>query len=109
MFSSSMASTVKEAWFSHADACMLPIDERSKTFDHQITMIFRASALCQRIGRIKGIGPQTATALLAAIGNGSDFKNGRHLAAWLGLVPRQYSSGERRIMMGISKCGNQHV
>jgi transposase len=43
---------------------------------------------CQRIARIKGVGPKTATAMVAAIGDGADFKNGRHLAAWLGLVPR---------------------
>jgi transposase len=47
--------------------------------------------------------------MIAAIGDGSDFKNGRHLAAWLGLVPRQHSSGDRRVMMGISKRGNQHL
>ena len=45
----------------------------------------------------------------AAIGNSSDFKNGCHLAAWLGLVPRQPSSGERRVMMGISKRSSQHL
>jgi transposase len=47
--------------------------------------------------------------MIAAIGTGTDFKNGRHLAAWLGLVPRQHSSGERRILMGITKRGSQHL
>jgi transposase len=47
--------------------------------------------------------------MIAAIGDGSDFKNGWHLAAWLGLVPRQHSSGDRRVMMGISKRGSQHL
>ena len=47
--------------------------------------------------------------MIAAIGDGADFKNGRHLAAWLGLVPRQHSSGDRRVMMGISKRGSQHL
>jgi transposase len=88
-------------------AFMLQIDERIKTFDHQITAIFRASDVCQRIAKIKGIGPKTATAMVAAIGDGSDFKNGRHLSAWLGLVPRQHSSGDRRVMLGISKRGSQ--
>jgi len=83
--------------------------ERIKTFDHQITAIFKASDVCQRIAKIKGIRPKTATAMIAAIGNGSDFKNGRHLSAWLGLVPRQHSSGDRRVMMGISKRGSQHL
>jgi transposase len=87
-------------------AFMLQIDERIKTFDHQITAIFKASDVCQRIAKIKGIGPKTATAMIAAIGDGADFKNGRHLSAWLGLVPRQNSSGDRRVMMGISKRGS---
>jgi|SRR5277367_5183298 len=47
--------------------------------------------------------------MIAAIGDGSDFKNGRHLAAWLGLVPRQHSSGDRKVMMGITKRGSQHL
>ena len=55
------------------------------------------------------MGPKTATAMIAAIGNGSDFRNGRHLAAWLGLVPRQHSSGDRPVMMGITKRGSQQL
>src|SRR6202451_2332612 len=90
-------------------AFMLQIDERIKAFDRKITAIFKASEVCQRIAKIRGIGPKTATAMIAAIGDGSDFKNGRHLAAWLGLVPRQHSSGDRRVMMGITQRGNQHL
>jgi transposase len=90
-------------------AFMLEIDTRVKAFDRKINAIFKASTVCQRIAKIRGIGPKTATAMIAAIGDGSDFKNGRHLAAWLGLVPRQHSSGERRVMMGISKRGSQHL
>ena len=90
-------------------AFMLQIDERIKAFDRKITAIFKASDVCQRIAKIRGIGPKTATAMIAAIGNGSDFKNGRHLAAWLGLVPRQHSSGDRKVMMGITKRGSQHL
>lgn len=56
--------------------------------------VFRESESCQRIARIKGVGPKTATAIVAAIGDGAEFKNGRHLAAWVGLVPRQFSSGD---------------
>src|ERR1700726_4902441 len=90
-------------------AFMLQIDERIKAFDRKIDAIFKASDVCQRIGKIRGIGPKTATAMIAAIGNGSDFKNGRLLAAWLGLVPRQHSSGDKRMTMGISKRGSQHL
>lgn len=90
-------------------AFMLQIDERIKAFDKKILEIFRASPACQRIGAICGVGPKTATAMVAAVGDGRDFDNGRHMAAWLGLVPRQHSSGDRRVLMGISKRGSQHL
>jgi transposase len=85
------------------------LDRRIASFDQKIERIFRASEACQRIGRIKGVGPKTATAVVAAVGDGAEFKNGRHLAAWLGLVPRQFSSGDRTVLMGISKRGSQHL
>jgi transposase len=85
------------------------LDRRIGLFDKKIDRIFHESEACQRIARIKGIGPKTATAIVAAIGDGSEFKNGRHLAAWVGLVPRQFSSGDRKVLMGISKRGNQHL
>jgi transposase len=73
-------------------------DRRIASFDQKIEKIFRYSESCQRIAKIKGIGPKTATAVVAAIGDGSEFKNGRHLAAWVGLVPRQFSSGDRKVL-----------
>jgi transposase len=85
------------------------LDRRIVSFDRKIDRVFRESEACQRIATIKGVGPKTATAIVAAIGDGSEFKNGRHLAAWIGLVPRQYSSGDRRVLMGISKRGDQHL
>jgi transposase len=60
---------------------MLQIDDRIKGFDRKIGAIFKASEVCQRIAKIRGIGPKTSTAMIAAIGDGSDFKNGRHLVA----------------------------
>jgi transposase len=85
------------------------LDRRIASFDKKIDRIFLESEPCQRIAAIKGIGPKTATAIVAAIGDGAEFKNGRHLAAWVGLVPRQFSSGDRKVLMGISKRGNQHL
>jgi transposase len=64
---------------------------------------------CKRISTISGIGPITATAIIAKIGNGSDFRKGRELAAYLGLVPRQHSSGEKQLLLGISKHGDRYV
>lgn len=85
------------------------LDRRIASFDKKIEAVFRSSETCQRIARIKGVGPKTATAIVAAVGDGSEFKNGRHLAAWVGLVPRQFSSGDRKVLMGISKRGSQHL
>lgn len=85
------------------------LDRRIAIFDKKIDAVFRGSERCQRIATIKGVGPKTATAIVAAIGDGSEFKNGRHLAAWIGLVPRQFSSGDRTTLMGISKRGSQHL
>jgi transposase len=56
--------------------------------------------------RCDGIGPVTATAIVAAVGEAKEFKNGRHLAAWLGLVPRQHSSSGKSRLRGISKRGD---
>src|ERR1700756_2693731 len=74
------------------------LDRRIGSFDKKIERIFRQSEPCQRIAKIKGVGPKTATAVVAAIGDGSEFKNGRHFAAWVGLVPRQHSSGDRKVV-----------
>ena len=88
---------------------MREIDKRVREFDQRIDQVFRSTEACQRGGRIRGVGPKTATAVIAAVGDGKDFDNGRHMAAWLGLVPRQHSSGDRTILMGISKRGDQHL
>ena len=78
-------------------------------FNKKIERVFRSSEACQRIARIKGVGPKTATVIVAAIGDDNELKNGRHLAAWVGLVPRQLSSGQRTVLLGIYKRGSQHL
>lgn len=65
--------------------------------------------MCQRIGEIEGVGPLIATAMVSAIGDGRSFRNGRELSAWLGLVPRQESSGGRTRLLGISKRGDSYL
>ena len=85
------------------------LDRRISSFDKKIEQVFRNNDACLPIAKIKGVGPKTATAVVAAIGDGSEFKNGRDLAAWVGLVPRQFSSGDRKVLMGVSKRGNQHL
>lgn len=79
------------------------------TLDKQIEQCYRQNALCQRIGKIPGIGPVTASALIATIGKANNFEKGRQLAAWLGLVPRQHSSGGKQVLLGISKRGDTYL
>jgi transposase len=85
------------------------LDQRITAYDRRINLYFRRSEVCQRLATIGGIGPIVATALIAAIGDIHYFKNGRHLAAWLGLVPRQHSSGEKSRLLGISKRGDTYL
>jgi len=61
---------------------------------------------CQRLMKINGIGPLTATALVAHVGDAKQFKNGRQMAAYLGMTPKEYSSGGKQRLLGISKRGN---
>ena len=85
------------------------LDERVKQFDAQIVAISQAEPACQRLQAIPGIGPLTATALVAAVGDAAEFRSGRELSAWLGLVPRQYSTGGRPRLLGISKRGDRYI
>jgi transposase len=64
---------------------------------------------CQRLVKIPGIGPVTATAVIAAIGNGAAFRKGRDFAAWMGVVPREHSTGGKQKLLGISKRGNRYL
>ena len=64
---------------------------------------------CQRLVKIPGIGPVTAAAVVAAIGNGAAFRKGREFAAWTGLVPGEHSTGGKQKLLGISKRGNRYL
>jgi transposase len=66
-------------------------------------------AACQRLRQIPGVGPLVATATVAAIGNGAAFRKGREFAAWLGLIPRQHSTGGKARLLGISKRGSIYL
>lgn len=85
------------------------IEARIVRYDEKIATIFRENDVCRRISMIEGIGPVTATALVASVGDPFVFKNGREMAAWLGLVPRQHSSGSRTLLLGISKRGDSYL
>jgi transposase len=85
------------------------IDERLKGYDQQIAKHAKELEICQRLMKIEGIGPLTATILWATVTDASLFKNGRHLSAMLGLVPKQSSSGNKMRLHGISKRGDRYV
>ncbi len=85
------------------------LDCKIKALEKQLQQISQESEVCQRLEKLKGVGPMTSTALVAAVGNPREFKNGRHLAAWLGLVPRQHSTGGKAKLLGISKRGNWYL
>jgi transposase len=75
----------------------------------EIERIANEDAGCQRLRQIPGVGPLVSTATVAAIGNGAAFHKGREFAAWLGLVPRQHSTGGKAKLYGISKRGNIYL
>ncbi|HEV2287747.1 MAG TPA: IS110 family transposase [Candidatus Acidoferrales bacterium] len=88
---------------------LVQLDDKIKALDEQVQAIYRASETCQRVAAVEGIGPLIATALVAAISDGKSFTNGRQFAAWLGLVPRQHSTGGKARLFGISKRGDPYL
>ncbi len=89
---------------------LVELDKRIDGFDKRIGAVFQASEACQRLAKVEGVGLLTATAFVSACGeNAGVFKNGRECAAWLGLVPRQSSSGGKVRLLGISKRGDCYL
>ena len=85
------------------------VEQQIEKLNLELERISAADAGRTRIRQIPGIGPIVATAIVAAIGNGAAFRKGRDFAAWLGLVPRQYSTGGKAKLLGISKRGNIYL
>lgn len=85
------------------------LDRQVKELEQQIRLWHEQSEASRRLAEIPGIGPITASALVATIGDARCFKNGRQLAAWMGLVPRQHSSGGKPVLLGISKRGDCYL
>ena len=84
-------------------------ERRVEELDARLAEQAQADEVCQRLMTVPGIGPITATALTAMVGDATVFESGRHLAAWLGLVPRQNSSGGKERLGGISKAGDSYL
>jgi len=85
------------------------LDERIESTSNEIELISKGEANCQRLMSVPGIGPIISTAMVAAIGTGEAFDRGRDFGAWLGLVPRQYSTGGKPILGRISKRGSKYL
>ena len=83
--------------------------EKLEDFDRQIAAFAKKDPTCHRLMTIPGIGVLTATILIAMVGDPFRFKNGRHFAAYLGLVPQQHSSGGKNVLLGISKQGDTYL
>lgn len=85
------------------------LEQRIAAQDARLGRIYRHSVQCQQIGEVEGIGALTATAMVAAIGDARVFASGRQLSAWLGLTPKEHSSGQRRQLGGMSKRGDGYL
>jgi transposase len=85
------------------------LDERIAGVSTEIETPAKPDESCQRLMSVPGIGPIVSSAVVAAIGHGGGFKQGRDFAAWLGLIPKQESTGDRTILGKISKRGNKYV
>lgn len=102
-------TTLMREMFAQLYTYFIEKDERIRVMDSRIIELCNQSEVCRRLVKVEVIWPMTATALVAAVGDAKIFRNGRHMAAWLGLVPKQSSSGGKQVLLGISKRGDRYL
>lgn len=85
------------------------IDSKIQGYDKQLKQIASTNEQCQKIQKVEGVGPVIATIMLTVLTNTKFFKNGRHFSAFLGLVPKQNSTGGKQVLLGISKRGDRYI
>src|SRR5438105_12665637 len=85
------------------------LDARIEDLSEEVEALARQDQACERLMTVPGIGPNISSAMVAAIGTGDAFSKGRDFGAWLGLVPKQISTGDRPILGSISKRGNRYL
>lgn len=85
------------------------LDRRVDEHDQRLAAIAKSDEVCQRLLKIPGVGELSSTAIVAAVGNAKEFTNGRQFAAWLGLTPKQYTTGGKMRLGGISKRGDRYL
>lgn len=88
---------------------LLELDKSIKRYDDKIASFCKETPVCQQFQSLPGVGPIIAAIVYATLGDASNFRNGRHFAAYLGLVPKEHSSGGKHCLMGISKRGNRYI
>ena len=85
------------------------LDRRVKKLDATIAGLCRTNETCRRLAKLPGVGPVVATAIVAAVNDGRQFRSGREMAAWIGLVPRQYTTGGKPRLGGIGRRANHYL
>ena len=88
---------------------LVQLEQRIGSYERRVELLYRGNPVCERLGQLEGIGALTATAFVATVAHAAQFKNGRQCAAWLGLVPKQDSTGGKPRLLGISKRGDVYL
>lgn len=88
---------------------LVSLDERLRRCAQRLQQVHQQSPVSRKLETVRGVGPLIATAVLASAGDANDFNNGRQFAAWLGLVPRQHSSGGKPRLLGITQRGDKYL
>lgn len=104
----SLSPMAQETFHALRDEFRL-LEERIKATDKRLKAVFESHPVCRQLATVPGVGALIATALVASVAEPQRFKNGRQFAAYLGLVPRQHSTGGKSKLLGITKAGNKHL
>src|SRR5581483_7309781 len=102
-------SDLARAIFSELLDQLADLDRRIKKLDATMVSLCRTNATCSRLAKLPGVGPVVATAIVAAVNEGGQFRSGREMAAWIGLVPRQYTTGGKPRLGGIGRRANHYL
>jgi transposase len=102
-------SDLARAIFSELLDQLDDLDRRVKKLDATIVGLCRTNETCRRLAKLPGVGPVVATAIVAAVNDGRQFRSGREMAAWIGLVPRQYTTGGKPRLGGIGRRANHYL
>lgn len=103
-----LSSQTRELFADLRDG-IVKLDERVNAYQATIERLCQANAACRKLTQVKGIGPLTATALVATVGDRTAFDQARQVPAWIGLTPRRDSSGGKPKLLGMSKRGDGYL